>query len=89
MSDTKQTMSFRISSPLIAMLKDAAHRNNGTVSSYIVEAIQHQIGSIVDKVKTSERKPTVLKFQGGSITLPHTIKVPDTGLLILDPKLSK
>jgi hypothetical protein len=89
MSDTKQTMSFRISSPLIAMLKDAAHRNNVTVSSYIEAAIKQQIGSIVDQVKDSERKPTILKFQGGSITLPHTVKVPHTGLLILDPKLSK
>ena len=80
-------MSFRISSPLIAMLKDAAHRNNVTASAYIEEAIKQQIGNVIDKVKTSERKPTILRFQGGSITFPHTVKVPHTGLLILDPKL--
>ena len=87
MSNIKQTMSFRISSPLVAMLKDAAHRNNVTVSAYIEEAIKQQIGSIIDKVKTSERKPTILNFIGGSITFPQTVKVPNTGLLILDPKL--
>ena len=82
-------MSFRISSPLIAMLKDAAHSNNVTASAYIEEAIKQQIGSIIDKVKTSERKPTIITFQGGSITFPHTVKVPSTGLLILDPQLCK
>jgi len=80
-------MSFRISSPLVAMLKEAAHANNVTASAYIEEAIKQQIGSIIDKVKTSERKPTILNFIGGSITFPQTVKVPNTGLLILDPKL--
>ena len=89
MSDIKQTMSFRISTPLVSMLKDAAHRNNVTVSAYIEEAIKQQIDNIVDTVKTSERKPTTIEFSGGSITFPQTIKVPETGLLILNPKLAK
>ena len=82
-------MTFRLSDPVSDMLRQIAKQNGVTMSAYIEESIKRQIGSMVDDLDTSNAAPLTIKFQGGSMTFDKAVKIPNKGILILDPKLAK
>ena len=82
-------MTFRLSDPVSDMLRQVAKQNGVTMSAYIEESIKRQIGSMVDDLDTSNATPLTIKFQGGSMTFDKAVKIPNKGILILDPKLAK
>tara|TARA_R100000458_G_scaffold28947_1_gene26414 strand:+ start:16764 stop:17030 length:267 start_codon:yes stop_codon:yes gene_type:complete len=88
MTKTK-IMTFRISEPVHQMLRAASKEKGLTMSSYIEESLKRHIGSVADDLKTDAAEQVTINFQGGTITFPKAIKIPNKGILILDPKLAK